>query len=100
MASGTRAIGSVREPLEWQRATTEAREARAVVAGQFADLLVAADATGGWDLLTARVRELGEARRTGDPLLMRAALMSLLVGGGQLVVRLDLQQDHPGAYRG
>jgi hypothetical protein len=99
MASGTRALGSVREPLEWQRATSEAREARAVVAGQLADLLVAADATGGWDLLSARVRELGEARRSGDIVLVRAAVMSLGLASAQLAVRLDLQQDHPGSYR-
>lgn len=99
MATGTRALGSAREPEEWQRATAGAREARAIVAGQLADLLVAADATGGWELLTQRVRELGEARRAGDPLLIRGALMALNVAGAQLVVRLDLRQDHPASYR-
>lgn len=99
MATGTRALGSAREPEEWQRATSTAREARSIVAGQVADLLVAADVTGGWELLTRRVREVGEARRTGDPMLIRASLMNLAVASGQHVVRLDLQQDHPSAFR-
>jgi hypothetical protein len=95
MASGVRALGSDREPQEWVRATAQAREIRAVVAGQVADLLVAADATGGWELYAARVREVGEARRAGDPVLIRAAVMSQIIAGAQLVVRMDLRQDFP-----
>lgn len=100
MATGTPALGSAREPEEWIRATNAARTARATVAGQLADLLVAADATGGWELLTARVRDVGEARRTGDALVIRAALLHLGVACGQQAVRLDLMQDHPSAHRG
>lgn len=99
MVAGTRALGSAREPEEWQRATAGAREARAVVAGQLADLLVAADATGGFEEVTRRVRELGDARRHGDPVIIRAAAMALALANAQLVVRMDLRQDHPAAFR-
>jgi crotonobetainyl-CoA:carnitine CoA-transferase CaiB-like acyl-CoA transferase len=96
---GARALGSNREPQEWIRATREARESRAVVAGQLADLLVAEDITGGRELVTQRLRDLAGAERTGDPLMVRAALMTLAVACGAYCVRLDLQQDHPGAFR-
>lgn len=99
MASGVRALGTDREPAAWQAATTAAQGARAVVAGNLADLLVAAAITGGWELITQRVRELGEAKRTSDPMLVRAALANLAVACGSTMVRIDLQQDHPAAYR-
>lgn len=103
MAAGTRALGTDREPKAWQRATHQAQQTRAVVAGQIADLLVAEDGgeqmTGGTEMVAMRVRELGEAKRTGDPLMIRAAAMALAVASGALVVRLDLRQDHPGSYR-
>lgn len=99
MASGVRAIGSSREPEEWIRATNEARQARAIVAGQLADLLVASDITGGRPHLTARVRELGEAHRTSDLMVIRAATMELGVACGAYAVRIDLHHDHPAAFR-
>lgn len=100
MASGVRALGSTREPEEWIRATNAARQARAVVAGQLADLLVASDITGGRPHLTQRVVQLGESYRTSDLTVIRAAVMELGVACGAYAVRIDLHHDHPGAFRG
>ena len=102
MATGSRALGTDRQPQAWQRATAEAQTTRSIVAGQIADLLVAEGGeqmTGAFELVTARVVDLGQSRKSGDPLMMRAAAMGLAVASGALVVRLDLKQDHPGAYR-
>lgn len=96
--AAARALGSSREPEAWIKATNEARGARAVVAAQLADLLVGEDITGGRELLALRVKEFAVAERTGDPMLIRGAVMALAVAGGAYAVRLDLRQDHPGAY--
>lgn len=87
-----RAVGSSREPEEWQQATAKAREARAVVGDQVRELIVAADVTGSRDYATERVRQVGLAARTGDPDLLRAAVVEASVAFGAWAVALDLRQ--------
>jgi hypothetical protein len=96
--AAARALGSPREPQEWIKATEQARGARAVVAAQLADLIIAEDITGGRELAAQRIREFAEAERTGDPMLTRAAAMAAAGAFAALCVRFDLRQDHPGAY--
>lgn len=87
-----RAIGSDREPIEWLKATEQAREARANVAGQVAELLTGMDITGGREHVTSRIRQLSEAERSGDATVVRAAVMECAVAFGAWAVRIDLKQ--------
>lgn len=97
--AASRALGSSREPEEWIKATQAARGARAVVGGQVADLLVAADVTGGRALLSQRLREAGEAERTGDLAVVRAAYMNCATAFAAMVVSIDLKQPNVMARR-
>lgn len=80
------------EPAEWQEGTDAARAARAIVAQQFGDLLLERDMTGGRQHFALRLRELGEAERTGDILVIRAAVMEVCVSAGGWAAALDLGQ--------
>lgn len=87
-----RAIGSNREPDEWITATEQAREARANVAGQLADLLTGMDITGGREHVKSRVDQLREAEKSGDVMVVRAAIMECSVAFAAWAVRIDLRQ--------
>lgn len=92
--AAARALGSSREPEEWIKATEAARSARVIVGGQVADLLVAADTTGGREMLSRRLRECSEAERTGDLDVIRAAYMSAAVEFAAMCVSIDLRQSN------
>lgn len=80
------------EPKDWKVGTAAAREARAVVAEQLAELILERDMTGGRDHFAQRLRELLEAERRGEPEVQRAAAMELAVAAAGWVVSLDLRQ--------
>lgn len=85
-----RAVGSSREPEEWRAASERARVVRSNVAQQVSELIVMADMTGSFDLVRDRVAQVGQARATGDPDVLRAAAMECSVAFGLLAVELDL----------
>lgn len=67
-----------------------AERARATVAAQLAELLVEQRSTGSGEAFAERVRQIGFARRTGDPMLLRAAIMEAALAGAQWVVAMDV----------
>ena len=80
------------EPQEWREASERADEAREVVAAQIAEELTGREMTGSGDAFVERIKEVIAARRVGDPVALRAAVMEATVAGGQWVVALDLRQ--------
>lgn len=90
MAARKKDSGS--EPQEWREGQERARAARALVAAQIAENLTEQDMTGSGDAFASRVVEVAEARRMGDPALLRAAVMEAVTAGGAWIVALDLRQ--------
>lgn len=64
-------------------------EARQQVIGQFGESLRARDLAGDRQMFARRVAELLEAERTGDPDMLRAALMEVTLASGEWCVTLD-----------
>lgn len=115
--SNGRLAATSREPEEWARATEAARDVRAVVAQQVAELILSGDKMGGRGGLTMRVRKILEAegriaaakagrqsaRLSGlseAPAMraieegrdaLRAAVMEVAVEAGQWVAALDFE---------
>lgn len=87
-----RALGSSREPDEWQQATAQARAARMKVGQQLSELLAMADVTGSRDVIEVRARQLGAELRRGDIVLIRAASIELGVASGAFAAAIDLRQ--------
>lgn len=65
------------------------RAARAVLLEQFGESLQARDLAGDRQVFARRVAELLEAERTGDPDVLRQALMEVLLATGEWCVTLD-----------
>lgn len=83
---------SAGEPVEWQEGTEAARAARALVAQQFTELLLERDMTGGRENVGFRLRQLGEAEKTQDLIVVRAAVMEVCVAAGSWASAIDLGQ--------
>lgn len=75
---------------EYGDVSERADTARRAVAGQLSELLVEQQRTGGREPFAERVRGIAEAQRTGDPVLLRAAVMEAAVEAGRWAATLDL----------
>lgn len=94
-----------RDPDEYARRTEAARRQRektakevaATVAEQIESLIVEGDVMGGRSVLVKRVRQVAAAEQTGDPDVLRAALMDGAVAFGQWIAAIDFKppQDAP-----
>lgn len=115
--SNGRLAATSREPEEWARATEAAREVRAAIAGQVAELIVSGDKMGSRGELTMRLEKLliaenrlqtaqrarVHARQSGvseEPArravaegheTIRAAVMDIAVVAAQWVAALDFE---------
>lgn len=87
-----------RDPADWGRATERARRKRAAAARevaaavgeQVAELIEEGDIMGGRALVARRIEQVLAAERTGDRVLLRAAVMELSAASGAWVANLDL----------
>lgn len=77
------------ETLALKRRLEAVREARGRVSEQFSESLRARDLAGDRQMFARRVAELLEAERTGDPDVLRAALMEVTLASGEWCVTLD-----------
>lgn len=115
--NGPRLAATSREPEDWAKATEAAREVRATVAAQLAELIISGDLMGGRGALTLRLQRLLEAesrvgtaqrarvhaRQAGLPEApavraeqegreaIRAAVMEVAVCAGQWVAAIDFE---------
>jgi hypothetical protein len=86
------------QPKEWADGEAEADLARERVATQLAELLCGQGMTGSEASLSRRLAEMVEARRYGDRVALRAAVMEVSVAAAAYAVTLDL--DGPSLRRG
>jgi len=78
------------QPQEWVTGQSAARQARAHVASQLTEHVIAGDLTGSRSLTARRVRNLAEAERSGDQMVIRASLMDLAAAAAAYACQIDL----------
>ena len=86
------------QPREWIEGAEEAADARLNVAEQVWDLLLDRQMTGSEETLGLRLREMLLARRSGDAVALRAAVLEVSVSAAAYAVQLDLSE--PSLRRG
>lgn len=92
MARVSRAKPSERgEPEEWKRGAHRARAIRVNVAAQLGTHITEADLTGSSELVSLRIRGLVSAQRSGDPLVLRSALMDLAAASAAYACHIDFE---------
>lgn len=79
-----------KNPVEYQEGARRAREARSHVAEQLGHLIEAGDLTGSHPLVARRIKSYAVAAKTGDPFVIRGALMDLGAAIGATVAAIDL----------
>lgn len=97
---GRRDDPAAKQELEEYRAATEAArggraaaaaEVGAYIGRQVERLIVEGDVMGGREMCLMRLRALLEAEKSGDPEVVRSAVMELAGGCGAWVAQIDLQ---------
>jgi len=84
-------MATIQDPEGTTAAGEHAAAAKANVAAQITELLCAdSTALSGYEVYVERVRRVAQARTTGDPLLVRAAVMEANVAGASWCATLDL----------
>lgn len=80
------------EVKDWRAGADRADAARANVAEQLAALITEREMTGAEELFALRIRQIAEARKRGDRVAMRAAIMEACVSGAHWCAAIDLRQ--------
>lgn len=79
------------DPDEWIDGSLRADEVRETLVDQLGTILRERRMTGGQEAFSTRLRQVAEARDSGDPLVLRAAVMELTIASAQWVTAIDLE---------
>lgn len=85
-------LGSEESEEEWTDTPETIRAAaRGLVADQLATLVREGQAVGSREDFTETIKEIAQAQRSGDPLAVRAAVMSASLSAAQWATSIDLK---------